>query len=55
MPRILVLYNEPVLPPDHPDAESEYDILATVEVVSRTIADAGMASCASASAATRRS
>ena len=42
MPRILVLYNEPVLPPDHPDAESERDVLMTVEAVSRSIAGAGM-------------
>jgi D-alanine-D-alanine ligase len=29
-PRVLVLYNEPVLPADHPDAGSEHDILDTV-------------------------
>src|SRR5262249_39234874 len=29
-PRILVLYNQPVLPTDHPDAESEHDVLDTV-------------------------
>ena len=42
MPRILVLYNEPILPADHPDAESERDILLTVEVVAKTLAEAGM-------------
>lgn len=29
-PPLLLLYNEPVLPPDHPHANSEYDILDTV-------------------------
>ena len=29
MPRVLLLYNEPVLPADHPDAGSEHDILDT--------------------------
>src|SRR5262249_5824009 len=40
-PRILVLYNEPVLPPHHPDAESEHEILDTVDVVSTALTDAG--------------
>jgi D-alanine-D-alanine ligase len=31
--RILVLYNQPVLPRDHPDADSEHEILETVDVV----------------------
>jgi D-alanine-D-alanine ligase len=31
--RILVLYNQPVLPQDHPDADSEHEILETVDVV----------------------
>src|SRR6185312_11596160 len=31
--RVLLLYNEPVLPADHPDAESENDVLDTVEVI----------------------
>ena len=41
MPRVLILYNEPVLPPDHPNAESEREILATVEVVNRMLTPAG--------------
>jgi D-alanine-D-alanine ligase len=40
-PRILILYNEPVLSADHPDAESEHEILYTVEVVSKTLLQAG--------------
>jgi D-alanine-D-alanine ligase len=40
-PRVLVLYNEPVLPADHPDAESEHEILYTVDVVSKTLIQAG--------------
>jgi D-alanine-D-alanine ligase len=31
--RILVLYNQPVLPREHPDADSEHEIFETVEVV----------------------
>ena len=42
LPRTLVLYNEPTLPPDHPDAESEYDILYTADCVAKAIADAGL-------------
>jgi D-alanine-D-alanine ligase len=40
-PRILVLYNEPVLPLDHPEAESEREILQTVESVRSTLQQAG--------------
>jgi D-alanine-D-alanine ligase len=40
-PRIVILYNEPVLPAHHPDAESEHEILYTVEVVSNTLQEAG--------------
>jgi D-alanine-D-alanine ligase len=39
--RVLVLYNEPLLPADHPDARAEHDILSTVDVVRRTLASAG--------------
>ena len=31
LPRILVLYNEPVLPADHPDAHSEHDVVETAD------------------------
>jgi D-alanine-D-alanine ligase len=39
--RVLVLYNEPVLPADHPDADSEHEILYTVDAVTGPLADAG--------------
>jgi D-alanine-D-alanine ligase len=40
-PRVLILYNDPVLPLDHPDAESEHEILYTVECVEQALTDAG--------------
>lgn len=40
-PRILVLFNEPILPPDHPDAASEGEILDTVNSVARSLRGAG--------------
>jgi D-alanine-D-alanine ligase len=39
--RVLVLYNEPVLPVNHPDAESEHEILYTVDIVSQELIQAG--------------
>jgi D-alanine-D-alanine ligase len=39
--RVLILYNEPVLPPGHPDAESEHEILETVDVVAGHLKQAG--------------
>jgi D-alanine-D-alanine ligase len=42
-PRVLILYNEPVLSHDHPDAESEHEVLDTVKVVSATLTAAGFA------------
>jgi D-alanine-D-alanine ligase len=42
-PRVLILFNEPVLPAGHPDADSEYEILDTVEAVGKTLAGAGFA------------
>src|SRR5262249_52080516 len=39
--RVLVLYNEPVLGDDHPDAVSEHEILDTVGAVERALAGAG--------------
>jgi D-alanine-D-alanine ligase len=35
--RILVLYNDPVLPADHPNAESEREVLETAAFVDRTL------------------
>jgi D-alanine-D-alanine ligase len=40
-PPILVLFNKPVLPPDHPEAESEYDILDTVADTVKILVAAG--------------
>ncbi|WP_020468754.1 D-alanine--D-alanine ligase family protein [Zavarzinella formosa] len=40
-PRVLVAYNEPVLPVDHPDAPSEHDIVATSESVEKVLASGG--------------
>jgi D-alanine-D-alanine ligase len=40
-PRILVLYNEPILPADHPDAGSEHDILDTVADAFKILEAAG--------------
>lgn len=42
-PSILVLYNEPVLPLDHPDAGSEHDILDTMANTARVLEAAGFA------------
>jgi D-alanine-D-alanine ligase len=39
--RVLVLYNEPVLPVGHPDADSEHEVLVVADVVARTLSDAG--------------
>ena len=40
-PSVLVLYNEPVLPNDHPDSEAERDILDTLGEVVRVLQAAG--------------
>jgi len=40
-PSVLVLFNEPVLPPDHPESASELDILETVADTAKTLTDAG--------------
>jgi len=40
-PRVLVLYNEPILSPDHPDAESEREVLINVEAVHAVLQEAG--------------
>src|SRR4051812_16081035 len=39
--RVLILYNEPVLPDDHPDVESEHEILFTRDEVRKALLDAG--------------
>ncbi len=40
-PSVLVLYNEPVLPSDHPDALSEVDVLDTVADTTKVLRAAG--------------
>lgn len=42
LPRVLILHNEPTLPPDHPDAESETDVLETADTVSRILRQVGL-------------
>ena len=42
-PRVLVLFNEPTLPPEHPDSDSEHDILFTADAVARILQQAGLA------------
>ena len=41
-PRVLVLHNEPTLPADHPDADSEHDILYTADCVAKAAQGAGL-------------
>src|ERR1700722_16908207 len=38
---ILVLYNQPLLAKDHPDAESEHSVVRIAESIAATLADAG--------------
>src|SRR5712691_2427941 len=40
-PRIVIVFNEPILPPGHPDAGSEREILATVDSVAGTLRATG--------------
>jgi D-alanine-D-alanine ligase len=42
-PSILVLFNQPVLPPDHPEYESEVDVLETVADVVKILTTGGFA------------
>jgi D-alanine-D-alanine ligase len=39
--RVLILHNQPVLPPDHPDAEAEHEILEVADAVRQTLTAAG--------------
>jgi D-alanine-D-alanine ligase len=39
--RVLIVYNEPVLATDHPDADSEHEIFYTVEEVEKALVEAG--------------
>ena len=40
-PRVVILFNEPVLPAEHPDAESEHEILYTADIVAEVLHGAG--------------
>jgi D-alanine-D-alanine ligase len=40
-PSVLILFNEPMLPRDHPESASELDILETVADTAKTLTDAG--------------
>jgi D-alanine-D-alanine ligase len=39
--RVLIIHNDPVLPPDHPDAYSEHEILETVGHVAKVLGESG--------------
>ena len=39
--RVLILYNKPVLSANHPNAESEHEVLSTVDAVSANLVQAG--------------
>ncbi len=39
--RVVILFNEPTLPEDHPDADSEHEILYTTDVVHQELTEAG--------------
>src|SRR5947199_5749787 len=41
--RVAILFNEPVLPPDHADAEAEHEVLFTVDSVHEALGAAGFA------------
>jgi D-alanine-D-alanine ligase len=41
-PRVLILFNQPVLPPDHPDRGSEEDVLYSVKVVRDSLTAVGI-------------
>jgi D-alanine-D-alanine ligase len=40
--RVLLIYNKPVLPKDHPDAASECDVIETASSVEKILLDAGL-------------
>src|SRR5262245_12301592 len=40
-PRILILYNEPLLPAGHPEHESEIEILETVQIITEILTKGG--------------
>src|SRR5438876_4409083 len=40
-PTVLILYNEPLLPPDHPDSAAEHTILDSADAIIGYLQDAG--------------
>lgn len=44
-PLILALYNQPLLPRDHPDAESEHSVVEIVQKAARVLEGAGYRTC----------
>jgi D-alanine-D-alanine ligase len=40
-PRVLILHNQPILPVDHPDADSEHEVLFTADAVRKALVEAG--------------
>ncbi len=42
LPNVMVLHNAPTLSPEHPDADSEHDIVETAECMVKIIEDAGL-------------
>ena len=41
-PRVLILFNQPVLPPDHPDRGAEDDVLYSVKIVAESLTTSGI-------------
>ena len=40
-PQVLILYNQPLLPKDHPDAESEHSVVDIAEDLAKILGPAG--------------
>jgi D-alanine-D-alanine ligase len=40
--KVLILHNIPVLPLDHPDADSEHEVIETVEIIETALAEHGV-------------
>ena len=40
--KVLILHNIPVLPLDHPDADSEHEVIETVEIIENALAEHGV-------------
>jgi D-alanine-D-alanine ligase len=40
-PKVTVLHNAPALPPDHPDAAAEFDVVAVANAISAVLGDQG--------------